>query len=223
MIIEIKHMSKYFGPTAVLNDINMQLKSGTVYGFQGINGCGKTMLMRAISGLIHPTEGEVLIDGHFLTGENSFPSNMGLLIETPSFLNNHTGFDNLKMLAGLCDKPINNNEILEVLKLMGLSESADKKVKKYSLGMRQRLGIACAIMEKPDLLILDEPFNSLDESGIECTAQIIKDAKKRGALIIVACHDHELLSSVADEIFKIVAGNITRHLIKDTNGVFCDE
>lgn len=223
MLIEIKHMSKCFGPTTVLNNINMKLLSGTVYGFQGINGSGKTMLMRAISGLIHPTEGEILIDGHSLTGENSFPPSMGLLIENPSFLNNHTGYANLKMLSELKDNPISDDEIYEVLKLMGLSDSAEKKVKKYSLGMRQRLGIACAIMEKPELLILDEPFNSLDEHGIECTSQVIKDAKKRGALIIIACHDHELLSSVADEIFKIVAGNITRHMAKDINGVFYDE
>lgn len=223
MLIEIKHMSKCFGPTTVLNNINMELTSGTVYGFQGINGSGKTMLMRAISGLIHPTEGEILIDGHSLTGKNSFPPSMGLLIETPSFLNNHTGYANLKMLSELKDNPISDDEIYEALKLMGLSDSAEKKVKKYSLGMRQRLGIACAIMENPELLILDEPFNSLDEHGIECTSQVIKDAKERGALIIIACHDRELLRSVADEIFKIVGGSITQHLIKDTNGVFCDE
>lgn len=223
MVIELNHLSKFFGPTAVLNDISMILVSGKVYGFQGINGSGKTMLMRAISGLIHPSGGELLIDGKALSGENNFPENMGLLIETPSFLNSHSAFQNLKMLAELREHPIADGEIISALNSMGLLEHKDKKVRKYSLGMRQRLGIACAIMEKPELLILDEPFNSLDEDGIARSVQVINEAKNRGALVIIACHDRELLGSVSDTIFKIVAGSITKRTAKDRNGVFCDE
>lgn len=178
------------------------------------------MLMRAISGLIHPSSGEVFVNGIPLGGENNFPKNMGLLIETPSFLGNQSGFSNLKMLAGLSPNPVSDEEIRNTLVQLGLSAVADKKVRKYSLGMRQRLGIACAIMEKPELLILDEPFNSLDEDGIEKLRQIISENKVRGALIIIACHDYELLSSVSDDIFKLVAGKLTRHIQKDENGEF---
>lgn len=219
MEIILKNVSKHFGPSIVLDDISMKLLSGHIYGFQGINGSGKTMLMRAISGLIHPSSGEVFVNGIPLGGENNFPKNMGLLIETPSFLGNQSGFSNLKMLAGLSPNPVSDEEIRNTLVQLGLSAVADKKVRKYSLGMRQRLGIACAIMEKPELLILDEPFNSLDEDGIEKLRQIISENKVRGALII-ACHDYELLSSVSDDIFKLVAGKLTRHIQKDENGEF---
>lgn len=220
MEIILKNVSKHFGPSIVLDDISMKLLSGHIYGFQGINGSGKTMLMRAISGLIHPSSGEVFVNGIPLGGENNFPKNMGLLIETPSFLGNQSGFSNLKMLAGLSPNPVSDEEIRNTLVQLGLSAVADKKVRKYSLGMRQRLGIACAIMEKPELLILDEPFNSLDEDGIEKLRQIISENKVRGALIIIACHDYELLSSVSDDIFKLVAGKLTRHIQKDENGEF---
>ena len=220
MEIILKNVSKHFGPSIVLDDISMKLLSGHIYGFQGINGSGKTMLMRAISGLIHPSSGEVFVNGIPLGGENNFPKNMGLLIETPSFLGNQSGFSNLKMLAGLSPNPVSDEEIRNTLVQLGLSAVADKKVRKYSLGMRQRLGIACAIMEKPELLILDEPFNSLDEDGIEELRQIISENKVRGALIIIACHDYELLSSVSDDIFKLVAGKLTRHIQKDENGEF---
>jgi ABC-2 type transport system ATP-binding protein len=222
MEIILKNVTKRFGASVVLDNINMHLLPGVVYGFQGINGSGKTMLMRAISGLIHPTSGEILIDGRKLEGENSFPKSMGILIETPSFLNNHSGFENLKMLTSLSQNPISDDKINKTLDQMGLGASGHMKVRKYSLGMRQRLGIACAIMESPELLILDEPFNSLDESGIACVQQIIKESKRRGTLVIIACHDYELLSSVSDEIFKIVAGKITRHTFKDDCGNFAE-
>lgn len=222
MEIILREVTKRFGASIVLDNINMHMVSGTVYGFQGINGSGKTMLMRAVSGLIHPTSGEVLVDGKKLEGENSFPKHMGILIETPSFLNNHSGFENLKMLASLSQNVISDSQINKTLEQMGLGSAGKKKVFKYSLGMRQRLGIACAIMEFPELLILDEPFNSLDERGITSVREIINEHKQSGALVIIACHDYELLSSVSDEIFKIVAGKITHHTIKDNSGNFVE-
>ncbi len=221
MKISVNHVSKTFGNTNVIDDISMELESGNVYGFQGINGCGKTMLMRLISGLIYPTNGRIIVDGKALGGENSFPKNMGLLIENPSFLNSYSGYKNLEMLASISGK-ISKDEVRDALYRVGLSESADKKYGKYSLGMRQRLGIACAIMEHPELILLDEPFISLDETAVDMVAEIIREEKERGALIILACHDYELLSGASNEIFKIVGGKLAHHLVKGENSIFSE-
>lgn len=221
MTIEVKNMTKRFGPTTVLDKINIELHSGVAYGFQGINGCGKTMLMRLIAGLVHPTEGSVLVNGKELRGQNSFPENMGLLIENPSFLSNYSGYENLKMLASIKDC-ISADEVKDALRRVGLNPDDKKKYRKYSLGMKQRLGIACAIMEKPDLLILDEPLISLDEDGIAATKQIVQEEKARGAIVILACHDYDSLVAMTDEIFRITAGRITKHLINTADGTFCE-
>lgn len=221
MKILVNHVSKIFGNTNVIDDISMELESGKVYGFQGINGCGKTMLMRLISGLIHPTNGKIIVDGKALGGENSFPMSMGLLIENPSFLNSYSGYKNLEMLASISGK-ISKDDVRGALHRVGLSESADKKYGKYSLGMRQRLGIACAIMERPELILLDEPFVSLDEMAVDMVAEIIREEREHGALIILACHDYELLSGASDEIFKIVGGKLTHHLVKGENNIFSE-
>lgn len=218
MDIQVNNVSKTFGATTIINNVSLHLTSGHIYGFQGINGCGKTMLMRLIAGLMYPTKGEVVVDGHVLHGQNSFPSNMGLLIENPAFLGGYTGLDNLKMLAGIKGK-IGDTEIWDTLVRVGLDPSDKKKYKKYSLGMKQRLGIACAIMEKPELLILDEPFISLDETGVQTVFDIIQQEKARGALVIMACHEYETLASLSDEIFRITAGTITKHLVKAPNGM----
>ncbi len=179
------------------------------------------MLMRLISGLIHPTKGQILIDGEALHGENSFPKSMGLLIENPAFLNSYSGYQNLEMLASISGK-IGKEEVLRALERVGLSENANKKYGKYSLGMRQRLGIACAIMERPELILLDEPFISLDEAAIDLVADIIRQEKERGALIILACHDYGYLSGASDEIFKLVGGKLAHHLTKGENDVFSE-
>ena len=221
MKIVVDNVPKTFGNTNVIEDASMELESGRVYGFQGINGCGKTMLMRLVSGLIHPTKGTISVDGKALQGENSFPESMGLLIENPSFLNSYSGYQNLEMLAGISGK-IGKEDVLSALERVGLKENADKKYGKYSLGMRQRLGIACAVMEKPELILLDEPFISLDEAGVETVAGIIKQEKARGALIILACHDYGLLSEASDEIFRIVGGKLAHHLVKGDDGVFSE-
>lgn len=217
MDIQVNDVSKVFGSTTIINHVSMGLHSGHIYGFQGINGCGKTMLMRLIAGLMYPTTGEVIVDGRVLRGQNSFPPSMGLLIENPAFLGGYTGFENLKMLAGIRDK-ITDDEIREAIVRVGLDPSGKKKYRKYSLGMKQRLGIACAIMEHPELLILDEPFISLDETGVHTVFKIIQQEKERGALVIMACHEYETLAALADEIFRITAGSITKHLVKAPNG-----
>lgn len=165
MAIEFINVSKKFGKKTVLEELNFVIPTGNIIGLQGINGSGKTMIMRLIAGLIYPTAGDVLIDEKRLGKDISFPEGLGLMLENPAFLDSYSGFDNLKLLASL-NKKITDKEIFEVLELVGLSDNADKKYKKYSLGMKQRLGIAAAIMEKPDIILLDEPTNSLDEDGI---------------------------------------------------------
>lgn len=217
MDIQVNDVSKVFGATTIINHVSMLLASGHIYGFQGINGCGKTMLMRLVAGLMYPTTGEVIVDSRVLRGQNSFPPSMGLLIENPAFLGGYTGFENLKMLAGIRGK-ITDEEIRESIVRVGLDPTDKKKYRKYSLGMKQRLGIACAIMERPELLILDEPFISLDETGVQTVFEIIKQEKERGALVIMACHEYETLAALADEIFRITAGTVTKHLVKAQNG-----
>jgi len=191
----------------------MTLVSGNVYGFQGINGSGKTMLMRLICGLIYPTKGEIVIDGKRLGKEITFPQSVGLLLENPAFLDSYTGFENLEMLASI-KNIITREEIHEAITSVGLDPLDKRKYKKFSLGMKQRLGIAAAIMEKPDILILDEPTNSLDSSGVSLVKTILAKERERGAIIILACHDLPVLQDVSDEIFLLGQGKITEHLYK---------
>ncbi len=219
MEILLENVTKTFGNTNVIEDVSMTMRSGRVYGLQGINGCGKTMLMRLISGLIHPTSGRVLVDGKALAGENSFPESMGLLIENPSFLKSYSGRKNLEMLASIRGR-IDKTGVQNALERVELADNADKKYGKYSLGMRQKLGIACAVMERPDLILLDEPFISLDEAAVERTARIIREERQRGALIVLSCHDYDLLTGCSDEIFKIVGGKLAHRLIRDGEGKF---
>lgn len=152
--IELKHISKTIHKNEVLHDISFMMESGKIYGFQGVNGSGKTMLMRIIIGLIHPTNGSVEINGKVLGRELEFPESIGFLLENPAFLDRYSGYSNLKLLAEIQNN-ISDAEIKEVLSLVGLNEEASKKkYRKYSLGMKQRLGIAAAIMENPDIIIL---------------------------------------------------------------------
>ena len=160
-VVRLEHYTKNFKKVTVLDDINLTLESGKVIGLKGKNGSGKTMLMRAISGLILPTSGKVFINDKELGKQISFPPSIGLLIENPSFIANYTGFKNLKILASIQNK-ISDEEIREAIRKVGLKPDDPRTFKKYSLGMKQRLGIAAAIMEKPDIVILDEPFSALD-------------------------------------------------------------
>ena len=163
--IVLDHVTKKIRGSTVVDDISISFAPGVISGLKGVNGSGKTMLMRLVSGLIYPTSGEVRIDGKVLGHGITFPESIGVLIENPAFLGNYSGYENLEMLSsirGLIDAA----RIHEVLETVGLSENANKKYKKYSLGMKQRLGIAAAIMEKPDILVLDEPTNALDDSGV---------------------------------------------------------
>ena len=166
------------------------------------------MLMRLIAGLILPSEGEVIIDGKVLGRETDFPESMGILIENPSFLGSLTGFENLKLLASI-KRLIQDDLIKHSIRRVGLNPDDKKHYRKYSLGMKQRLGIASAIMESPDLIILDEPTNALDRDGVEIVKKIILEEKKRGALVIMTCHDRTILEGVSDVIYTIEHGKIT--------------
>ena len=207
MTITLKNVTKIIGGNTVADSVNLTLKSGTVYGLCGYNGCGKTMLMRLISGLILPTKGDIFFDEKKLGKDIDFPENMGILIENPAFLGGLSGFDNLKLLASIKGK-ITDDIIKKTISRVGLNPDDKKKYRKYSLGMKQRLGIASAIMEAPELIILDEPTNALDSSGVEIVKKIIASEKKRGALITVTCHDHAILQEMCDIIFKIEHGKI---------------
>ena len=211
--IVVNDVSKSIYGVPIINSISMKLVSGNVYGFQGINGSGKTMLMRLICGLIYPTKGEIAIDGKRLGKEITFPQSVGLLLENPAFLDSYTGYENLEMLASI-KNIITREEIHEAITSVGLDPLDKRKYKKFSLGMKQRLGIAAAIMEKPDILILDEPTNSLDSSGVSLVKTIIAKERERGAIIILACHDLPVLQDVSDEILLLEQGKITEHLYK---------
>ena len=188
------------------------MEKGKIYGLQGKNGCGKSMLMRVICGLVLPSSGEVKIDGKTLGKDISFPQSVGVFIEKPGFLDSYSGFQNLLMLASIKGN-VGGTEIKEVLKRVGLQDVMYKKYRKYSLGMKQKLGIVAAIMEKPDLIILDEPSNALDQKSEEVLWQIVREEKERGALIIISCHTAEVLEKVSDEIFKMDMGQIKEHMI----------
>ena len=179
-----EHVCKDIKGTRVLDDINLELEGGKVYGLWGKNGCGKTMLMRCLCGFIQPTSGRVLVEGKELWKDISFPESVGVLIENPSFLNEYTGFQNLQILASI-RKQIDEKVIREMLRCVGLDPYDRRKYRKYSLGMKQRLGIACAVMESPKLIILDEPINALDESGVKlvsvfCNYFLEKVAEQNG-------------------------------------------
>ena len=207
MKIEIKNVWKKIGKTEVLKDINLEFNGGKIYGLKGKNGSGKTMLMRAICGLITVTKGEIIVNGKRLGKDISFPNSIGVLIENPSFIDNFSGYRNLKALADI-NHIIGEEEIKNVIKLVGLDPNNKKKFKTYSLGMKQRLGIAAAIMEKTDIILLDEPINALDEKGVKEIREILLSLRSQERIIIVACHDKEELEILSDEIVEIYEGNV---------------
>lgn len=209
MIINVENVSKIIRGNSVIEHISMELASGKVFGFRGINGSGKTMLMRLIAGLIYPTKGQITVDNKILGRDINFPENMGLLIENPAFLENYSGFANLKLLSSIQDK-IDDKQIRRTLERVGLEPDSKKKYKKYSLGMKQKLGIAAAVLEKPELLILDEPANALDEEGVERLKKIVQEEKERGALIILSCHDAYLLEEMSDVIYLLQDGKLLK-------------
>lgn len=209
MKIQVKNATKLIKGAVILKNVELELEGGRVYGLQGPNGGGKTMLMRLISGLIRPTRGQVIIDGKLLGKDMDFPPSMGLLIENPAFLPGYTGLKNLELLAQLQGR-VQTEQLRQTLADVGLESDDKRKYRKYSLGMKQRLGIAAAIMEQPNLILLDEPTNALDEKGVAQICELIRRERNRGALIVMSCHDAAILESISDEIFTVAEGNVER-------------
>ncbi|MCD7890315.1 MAG: ABC transporter ATP-binding protein [Ruminococcus sp.] len=207
MKIEVKELTKILSGNKIIDNINITMESGRVYGLYGYNGCGKTMLMRLIAGLITPTSGSVSYDGQILGKKLNFPPSIGILIENLAFLDSRSGFDNLNLLASIKGKA-DKDKIADTIRRVRLDPDDKKKYRKYSLGMKQRFGIAAAIMESPDLVILDEPTNALDSKGVELTQNLIRKECERGALAIMTCHDMEILENVSDVIYTIEHGRI---------------
>lgn len=205
--IEIVNYTKIIRKQVVLDNINLNIEQGKIYGFVGSNGSGKTMLFRAICGLIKPTKGYIKIQGETLHKDISFPREVGVIIESPGFWDHLTGFENLKLLANI-KNIIGNEEIKFALERVGLKKDDTREFKKYSLGMKQRLAVAQAIMESPNLLILDEPTNALDEDGVKLIRNIILEENKRGATVLIASHNKEDIYTLADKTFKMVDGKL---------------
>lgn len=207
-IISVQSLYKNFGEEKVLKGVSRKFEQGQIHGIVGNNGSGKTVLMKCICGFLKPDAGEVLVDGKRIGRDADFPENMGIIIETPGFLPNLTGIKNLKLLASLKRK-ISQEDIRESILRVGLDPDMKKPVGKYSLGMRQRLGIAQAIMEDPVLLILDEPFNGLDKGGVLQMRNLIKSLRAEGKTILLASHNQADIDELCDTVCEMDAGRMT--------------
>ena len=207
-IISVKNLSKSFGQERVLKNVSRDFEKGKIHGIVGNNGSGKTVLMKCICGFLIPDGGSITVNGERVGVDVDFPRDMGLIIETPGFLPNVTGIKNLEILASL-NKKIGLREIAASMRAVGLDPSMNKPVGKYSLGMRQRLGIAQAIMENPSLLILDEPLNGLDKHGVREMRQLIKGLKEQGKTILLASHNQGDIDELCDTVCEMDAGVMT--------------
>ncbi|WP_459129577.1 ABC transporter ATP-binding protein [Guggenheimella bovis] len=205
--VQTKHLTKNLKGHIVLDDVSISLESGKIYGFLGRNGSGKTMLLRAIAGLIIPTSGEVEVFGQKVGVNGSFAHDTGIVIEEGGFWDDSTGFQNLKALANI-NKKIGDQEIREALNKVGLAPDDKRTFKKYSLGMKKRLALAQAIMEKPKLLLLDEPTNALDLQGVEDLRHFLLEEKNNGMTIVMASHSSEDIKILCDETILIDNGKI---------------
>ena len=208
IVIRVEGVYKRFGTDTVLKDVSRSFERGRIHGIVGNNGSGKTVLMKCICGFLIPTEGEVIVNGKRVGKDVDFPPGLGLIIETPGFLPNMTGVKNLEILASL-NKKIGLEEIAASIRRVGLDPLMKKPVGKYSLGMRQRLGIAQAIMEDPALLILDEPLNGLDKHGVREMRQLIKGLKEQGKTILLASHNQGDIDELCDTVCEMDAGVMT--------------
>ena len=208
-MISIENLNKQFKNQLVLNNINVKFSNGHIYGIIGRNGSGKTVLLKCICGFLKPTTGVISVNHKIVGKDIDFPENLGFIIETPGFLLNYSGYKYLKYWASIREK-IDSNEIKESMSLVGL-DSADKKhVGKYSMGMRQRLGIAQAIMEKPDILVLDEPMNALDKNGVEEMRRLFLKMKSEGKLILLTSHNREDIEILCDEVYEMEEGILNK-------------
>ena len=206
--ISVEGVSKRFGEDTVLKEVTREFEEGKIHGIVGNNGSGKTVLMKCICGFLHPTSGKILVRYKQVGKDMDFPDDMGIIIETPGFLPNLTGMKNLLLLASL-NRKIDAAAVRKTIRRVGLDPDMKKHVGKYSLGMRQRLGIAQAIMENPSLLILDEPFNGLDKHGVADMRELIKSLRSEGKTILLASHNQGDIDELCDTVFEMDAGVMT--------------
>lgn len=208
-MIEVVHLTKRYNKKTVLNDVTATLEAGHIYGLVGPNGCGKTTLMRCICGFTKPDSGHILVLGKRVGKDCDFAPSTGIIIETPGFLLKYSAHRNLSILAGTSGRA-GKERINEVIRLVGLDPDEKKPVGKYSLGMRQRLGIAQAILEDPHILILDEPFNGLDAAGVEEIHSLLCRLKNEGKCILLASHSEADIARACDIVWHIENGKL-RH------------
>lgn len=206
--ISIENVVKKFKDVTVLNRVSVNFERGKVHGLIGRNGSGKTMLMKSICGIVPLTSGKITVNGKVIGKDVDIPENVGVIIETPGFLPNYSAYNNLKFLAAIKNK-IGKNEIKNAIKSVGLNPDDKKHVGKFSLGMRQRLGLAQAIMENPDLLILDEPMNGLDKDGVKDMRQYLLELKEQGKTILIASHSSEDIDVLCDTVCEMDKGVLT--------------
>ena len=203
--IEVQNVVKRFRDQVVLKNVSISFEKGKIHGIVGRNGSGKTVLFKCICGLMHPEEGVILVNGKRVGRDVDMPEDIGAIIEAPGFMPNYSVYKNLRFLENIRRK-IGKEEILNVLKTVGLDPESRKHVGKYSLGMRQRLGIAQAIMEDPEILILDEPMNGLDNAGVQDIRALLLELKAQGKTILLASHNHEDIAALCDTVHEMDGG-----------------
>lgn len=208
-MVEINNLNLTIGKTAILKSVSVSFNAGKIHGLIGRNGSGKTMLMKCVCGFVRPTAGKVRVAGKQIGKDCDFPESVGIIIETPGFIPYYSGYRNLKLLADL-NKRIGKEEIRKTMQRVGLDPDLKRNVRKYSLGMRQRLGLAQAIMENPDLLILDEPMNGLDKDGVADMRKYLLDLKAQGKTILIASHSSEDIDVLCDTVCEMDKGVLTK-------------
>lgn len=208
-IISVENVSLTIGPAHILRDVSIQFEKGLIHGIVGRNGSGKTMLMKCICGFIRPTTGRIFVDERQVGRDVDFPPDLGLLIETPGFVPYYSGLKNLALLAAI-NRRVSKEQLNACMEQLGLGDAKDKRVSKYSMGMRQRLGIAQAIMEDPKLLILDEPLNGLDEQGVQDIRALLLDLKRQGKTVLLSSHNGEDIDLLCDSVCRMAGGVLTR-------------
>ena len=206
-MIDVKNVSLTIKKVPILADINIVFERGKIHGLIGRNGSGKTMLMKCICGFVKPTGGKITVDGKRIGRDRDFPENTGIIIETPGFIPYYSGYKNLKLLADLRGK-ISKDDVRRAMEQVGLDPNLKRHVRKYSLGMRQRLGLAQAIMEDPELLVLDEPMNGLDKDGVKDMRQYLLDLKSQGKTILIASHSAEDIDVLCDTVCEMDKGKL---------------
>lgn len=211
IIIKVVNLTKTYGNINVLDNVSVNFERGQIHGLVGRNGSGKTMLMKCICGFVMPTKGSIIVEGKIIGKDIDIPKNIGAIIENPGFLANYSGYNNLKFLASI-NKKIDKEQIRQTLKTVGLDQDSKKHVSKYSMGMRQRLGLAQALMEDPDILFLDEPMNGLDKRGVEEMRALFSRLREEGKTIIMANHSAEDIDILCDTVYEMDLGVI--HKVK---------